>query len=162
MLLSLLPSIVVLGLAATAAIALALTRTSQTEHTAQRREAANALALALILQGIHFAEEALTGFPERLAQLLDLPAMPMSFFVVFNVTWLGIWVVSIPGIRSAHTGTFFAAWFLAIAGIINGVAHPLLAVASGGYFPGLVSSPFIAVAAIWLWQRLSRATLSRS
>ena len=38
-----------------------------------------------------------------------------------------------------------AAWFLAIAGMFNGIAHPLLALASGGYFPGLVSSPFIAV-----------------
>ena len=51
-----------------------------------------------------------------------------------------------------------AAWFLAIAGMFNGIAHPLLAVAAGGYFPGLASSPFIGAASVWLWFRLRSAT----
>ena len=38
------------------------------------------------------------------------------------------------------------------------VGHPLLALAQGGYFPGLISSPFVAAACFWLWQRLRRAT----
>jgi hypothetical protein len=55
---------------------------------------------------------------------------------------------------------FFAAWFLAIAGALNGIGHPLMAVAAGGYFPGLVSSPFVGLACIWLWIRLREATRS--
>lgn len=54
-----------------------------------------------------------------------------------------------------------AAWFLAIAGMFNGIAHPLLAIAAGGYFPGLVNSPFIGVASVWFWLRLLRATRPR-
>lgn len=158
MLLSLLPTIFVLGLAALAAIGLAQTRRSPPENVAQRSAAARVLALALVVQGIHFTEEALTGFPERLGALLGLPAMPMSFFLIFNLTWLAIWVVSVPALRAARRAAFFAAWFLAIAGMINAVAHPLLAVAAGGYFPGLVTSPFIGAAGAWLWLHLREAT----
>ncbi len=158
MLLSLLPSLFVLGIAALAAILLARNRPSPPENESTRLGASRALALALVVQGIHFAEEALTGFPERLGALLGIPAMPMSFFLVFNLTWLGIWVVSVPAIRSVRTVAFFAAWFLAIAGVFNAIAHPLLAVAAGGYFPGLLSSPFIGAAGYWLWLRLREAT----
>ena len=158
MLQSLLPSIFILGLAALAALILALSRRSAADNMAERLAASRALALAVGIQSVHFAEEAATGFHERLEALLDLPAMPFSFFIVFNLTWIGIWVVSIPGLRSARAAAFFAAWFLAIAGMINGVAHPLLAIAAGEYFPGLVSSPFIAGAGIWLWLHLRRAT----
>ncbi len=159
--LSILPSMVVLGLAAVAALRLVLIRWSPPENTAERLDAARALALAVGFQSVHFAEETATGCHERLGALLGLPGIPLSVFVVFNLTWLGIWVASVPGLRSARAAAFFAAWFLAIAGIFNGIAHPLLALAAGGYFPGLVSSPFICVASVWLWLRLRRATRPR-
>ncbi len=159
--LSLLPSMFVLGLAALAALLLVLNRRSPPENVAERLAAARALALAVGIQSVHFAEEAATGFHEQLGALLDLPGMPLSFFIVFNLTWLGIWVASVPGLRSARTTAFFAAWFLAIAGMFNGIAHPLLAIAAGEYFPGLASSPFIGGASVWLWLRLRRATRPR-
>jgi hypothetical protein len=65
-------------------------------------------------------------------------------------------------LRSARPAAFFAAWFLAIAGMFNGIAHPFLALAAGRYFPGLVSSPVIAAASVWLWLRLRDATLPSS
>ena len=156
--LNVLPSILVLGLAAFAALLLALNLPSPPEQVAERLAAARALAVAVGIQSVHFAEELATGFHERLGALLGLPGIPISIFIVFNLTWLGIWVASVPGLRSARTAAFFAAWFLAIAGIINGIAHPLLAVADGRYFPGLVSSPFIGVASVWLLLRLHAAT----
>ncbi len=158
MLPSLLPSIFILGLAALAALILARSRRSPAENKSQRLAASHALALATGIQAIHFAEEAATGFHERLGPVFGLPEMPFSFFMAFNLAWLGIWIVSVPGVRSAHTGAFFAAWFLAIAGMFNGIGHPLLAAAAGGYFPGLVSSPFIAASGVWLWLRLRSAT----
>ena len=158
MLQSLLPSIFILGLAALAALILARSRSSPAENKSQRLAASRALAIATGIQAIHFAEEAATGFHERLGPVFGLPEMQFSVFMAFNLAWLGIWIVSIPGVRSAHTGAFFAAWFLAIAGMFNGIGHPLLAAAAGGYFPGLLSSPFIAGASIWLWLQLRRAT----
>ncbi len=160
--LNVLPSIIVLGLAALAALLLVLSRWSPPENEAERLAAARALVLAVGVQSVHFAEEAATGFHERLGALLGLPGMPLSLFVVFNLMWLGIWVASVPGVGSARAPAFFAAWFLAIAGMFNGIAHPLLAVAEGGYFPGLVSSPFIGIVCVWLWLRLRTATRPRS
>ncbi len=157
---SLLPSIVVLGLAAIASLILTRSRWSPPENTAERLAASRALAVAVVIQGMHFSEEAATGFHERLGPVFNLPAMSFTFFVGFNVIWLGAWVASVPGLRPGRAIAFFAAWFLAIAGIMNGIAHPLLAVAEGGYFPGLVSSPFIAAASILLWLRLRSATRS--
>ena len=124
--------------------------------------AARALAVAVGVQSIHFTEEAATGLHARLGPLFGLPAMPLSMFVAFNLTWIAIWVAAIPGVRSARAPALFAAWFLAIAGMVNGIAHPLLAVAAGGYFPGLISSPVIGSAGVWLWVRLRRATLPRT
>ena len=155
--LSLLPSIFVLGIAAIAAIHLARSRRSPPDKETERSTAARALALALVIQSVHFAEEAATGLHERLPALFDLPEMSFSFFVIFNLAWIGIWIASVPGLRSARLAAFFAAWFLAIAGMFNGVAHPLLAIAAGEYFPGLITSPIIGVASIWLWCRLSAA-----
>jgi len=158
MLLSLLPSILILGLAALAALYQTLTYRLRSDSSNTLGPASFALGVAACIQAIHFTEEALTDFPGRLGGLLGIPAMPMSFFVTFNLCWLGIWVASIYGLRSAMSWALFTAWFLAIAGIINGLAHPGLAIASGAYFPGLVTSPFIGAAGIWLARRLKHAT----
>ena len=149
---------IVLGLAALAALSIAISRKSQPENVTERLAAAMVFALTIGIQGLHFTEEVATGFHERFGPLFGLPAMPLSLFMGFNLPWLALWIVSVPGLRSARTPAFFVAWFLSIAGMLNGIAHPLLAIAAGGYFPGLFSSPFIGGAGVWLWLRLRRAT----
>ena len=155
---SLLPGIIVLGLAALAAVFLAMSRPSPPGNVAERIAASRVLIFAILVQSVHFTEELVTGFHERVPAIFGQQAMPLSFFIIFNVAWIGIWIVSVPGIRSAHGAAFFAAWFLAIAGMANGILHPLLALVDGRYFPGLFSSPFICAASIWLWIRLQHAT----
>lgn len=156
--LSLVPSIVVLGLAAFAALELALRNSSPAEFVIERTTASRVLAVATAIQSGHFAEEWATDFHVRFPALFGLEPMPLSFFVLFNLTWIGFWIASIPLLRSGRKPAFFAAWFLAIAGMINSLAHPLMAVISGGYFPGLISSPFIGLASLKLWRRLHGAT----
>ena len=155
---SLLPSLVILGGVAAAALFLARERSSPVDLVEERVAAATALGLAIAAQGAHFAEEWATGFHIRFPALFGLPPMPLSFFVTFNLAWLVIWIVSVPFVRSARRPAFFAAWFLAIAAMMNGAAHPALAIASEGYFPGLITSPAIGLAGLWLWVRLRRAT----
>ena len=155
---SLLPSAVFLGVAGLAAIRLASVRWSPPDHSEKRRKAARALAVAVGAQGAHFIEEATTGFYAQFGELFGVPGMPRSFFLAFNLAWLAIWVASIPAVRSGQALGFFAAWFLAIAGMLNGVAHPMFAIAAGAYFPGLVSAPVIGAASVWLWLQLRRAT----
>jgi len=153
---------VVLGAAAFAAALLARYRPSPPENRQGRLAASRALALATGIQGVHFVEEAVAGCEEQFPALLGLPAMAMSLFVAFNLAWIAIWIASIAGLRSANPVAFFAAWFLAIAGMLNGLAHPLMAIATGGYFPGLASSPLVGVASLWLWLRLRGATRPRA
>jgi len=154
---SMLPSLFILGLVALAALRQTRNFPSSPELIDERASAARALGFAVALQAVHFTEEAVTGFHEQFPALFGLPPMSLTFFITFNLVWLGIWIVSIAGIRTGSTFAFFAAWFLAMAGVLNGIAHPLLTVAVGGYFPGLASSPFVAGAGIWLWMQLRTA-----
>ena len=158
---SLLPSIAALGLAAFAALMLALRRLSPAGLTQERAAASRALAFATAVQSGHFVEEWRTGFHERFPALFGLEPMPLSVFAGFNLTWIAVWFLSILLLRRDHTFAFFAAWFLAIAGMLNGIAHPLMAFTSGSYFPGLITSPFIGLAGFHLWRRLQSATLKR-
>ena len=155
---SVVPSVVVLGLVAIAAMGLAQRRSSPVEAVTERIAASTVLGVATAIQSAHFAEEWATGFHARFPALLGLDPMPLSFFVPFNLAWIVIWIVSIPFLRRARRPAFFAAWFIAIGGMLNGLAHPMMAFASGGYFPGLITSPIIGLAGVILWQRLHRAT----
>ena len=147
--LSALPSVVILGLAMLAAAGLARARSPAPDRGVRLR-AAGALVVAVLVQALHLAEEATTGFHERFPALMGLPAMSFPLFLGFNLAWLGIWCASVPGVRAGRPLAYFAAWFLAIAGVLNGVGHPAFAIAVGGYFPGLFTSPLIALAAAWL------------
>ena len=155
---SVVPSVVVLGLVALFAAQLARQRSSPVEAADERTAASRMLGVATAIQAVHFAEEWATGFHVRFPALLGMDPMPLSFFVSFNVAWLAIWIASIPLVRQGRTPAFFATWFLAIAGMLNGVAHPAMAAISGGYFPGLITSPFIGLAGLMLWRRLKNAT----
>jgi len=119
------------------------------------RAAAHALAVTAGVQAAHFIEELTTGFHDRFPALFGLPAMPLGAFVAVNLIWLAFWSVCVAWIRTANPIPLFAAWFLAIAACANGIAHPLLSIATGGYFPGLFTSPFIGLAGVWLWRRLA-------
>lgn len=156
--LSVVPSIVVLGVVAAVAFLLAMRRFSPVEAAKARFDASVALGITTVVQSVHFAEEWATGFHVRFPALLGLAPMPLSFFVLFNLAWIAIWIASIPFLRRGRRQAFFAAWFLALAGVLNAVAHPLMAIASGGYFPGLITSPAVGIAGVILWQRLQKAT----
>ena len=160
--LSWLPSAVILGLMAVGALQLATGRESRPERTRQRIAASHILILAVFIQAVHFAEELATGLHERLPAVFGLAAMPLDGFVYLNLAFLAIWAVSVPGVRTGHAAAFFAAWFLAIAGMVNGIGHPLLAIATRGYFPGLLSSLLIGAVSVWLWLRLRNATTSKA
>lgn len=156
--LSVIPSVVVLGLVACVAACFTLGRSSPVEAVTDRVVASTFLGVATVVQGAHFAEEWATGFHVRFPALIGLDPMPLSFFVTFNLVWLAIWIISIPFLQVGRTPAFFAAWFLAIAGMLNGVAHPMMAISSDGYFPGLITSPVVGIAGVLLWQRLRTAT----
>lgn len=155
---SLFPSAIALGLVALVALSATLGRACPAELSAERAAASKTLAITTAIQTAHFIEEWATGFHIQFPALFGLEPMPAPVFVGFNLTWILLWIVSIPLIRTARRLAFFAAWFLAIAGALNGIAHPVITIRTGGYFPGLISSPLIGLAGLLLWRRLLGAT----
>jgi hypothetical protein len=144
--------------AAIAALLLTLARSPERSSPAARERAARLLLVGIACQCAHFAEEFLTRFYERLPALLGRSAWSSDFFVVFNVFWIGVWVLCALGVRAGFRPAFFPVWFFAIAMVGNGIAHPALAIAARGYFPGLVTAPVVAIAGLALGRELLRLT----
>ncbi len=155
---SLLPSAMVLGVAA--AIALFLTLARDWAHDSKQiiRGAVHLAVITTLFQAAHFTEELVTGFHEQFPALLGLPPMPIRVFVVFNFAWLMIWSLSAWGLAARRRAALFPLWFLGIASAVNGVAHPLFSVLAGGYFPGLVTSPVAGLLGVLLLRRLALLT----
>ena len=143
-----------LSVAAVAALLLTVTRPPAGSDRAGRQRTTIIYAALVLAQALHAAEEYATGFFVAFPSSLGLAPWPASFFLAFNITWLAVWMVSAVGLRAGRAVAYFPAWFLAIAAIGNGVAHPLLAIRAGGYFPGLVTSPLLAVGGVVLWKSL--------
>lgn len=116
--------------------------------------------LGIAMQCVHAVEEFVTGFHVRLPELLGQTPWSAEFFVAFNLTWIAIWILAALTLSSTSRLPLIPIWFFALAMMANGVAHPLLALATGGYFPGLASSPVVGVLGIALTRRLLALTRS--
>jgi hypothetical protein len=149
------------GLSVAGVIALWLTLTRHGIGADKRilRSAVRVAAAAIVLQTAHFGEELATGFDDRFPRLLGLTPWSPVFFVSFNVFWLIVWAVSIWGVRARRHLALFPLWFLGLGCLANGFAHPGFAVLSGGYFPGLVTAPFVGIVGVLLLRRLSLLTV---
>lgn len=149
---------------ATAAIAAVILTVSRQIHLSTVRElnrVRQIVAMAVFLQCVHFAEEWSTGFQTRFPEMLGLVPWSNAFFVSFNVTWIAIWCICIAFLRNRPRILWFPVWFLAIASVANGIVHPVLSVVSGGYFPGLWTSPLVGIAGVVLLRALIRLTSQR-
>ena len=159
---SFLPSIFALGSLALVALLLTLFRESRDlDREAQRKFILLAL-LCIIFQGLHFAEEYFTGFHEALPAVWNLPPMSESFFVGFNLSWIGIWLLSVWAWRQRILLALFPIWFLALALVANGFFHPLLSLQQASYFSGTWTAPVAGVLGFLLVRRLLAITVSRS
>ena len=94
----------------------------------------------------------------RFPAVFGLAPLSLPLFVSFNLACLGIWALSAWGLARRRQVALFPLWFLGIASVANGLAHPLLALNGGGYFPGLATSPLVAAVGALLLARLSRVT----
>lgn len=147
-----------LGVAAVIALGLTLARGQVTTSDAELRAACRIVVVAILLQAIHFAEEVATGFHQHLPAVLDLDPWLAPYFVGFNLFWLGIWALSAWGLALRKSAALFPLWFLGMACLVNALVHPSLSLRAGGYFPGLITVPLIAVAGVLLLQRLFSIT----
>jgi hypothetical protein len=116
------------------------------------------LLIGLAAQCLHFSEEFVTHFPDRFPPLLGQSAWSENFFVAFNLTCLSVWILSAICLQRGYWFALFPVWFFAIASIVNGIAHPVLAIVVRGYFPGLITSPVVGALGVLLWRRLQALT----
>jgi hypothetical protein len=143
-----------LSVAILVAIFLTIVRRSDNSDLQVRDRLVNLFLICIAFQCIHFVEEFITRLYESLPQLLGLQVWSAEFFVTFNLCWIFIWLLSTVGIKNNFRPAFFPVWFFAIGMTGNGIAHPLMAVAVGGYFPGLITSPIVGVLGVMLLLRL--------
>lgn len=141
-----------------AAIGLTLGRPFPSRDPKARDRLIRLFLLGVAIQCLHAIEEFVTGFHVRFPALLGLAPWTPEFFVTFNVLWIAIWIVSAVALREGLRAALVPVWFFALGMSVNGVAHPALALAAGGYFPGLVTSPAVGVAGVTLWVRLLALT----
>lgn len=148
--------LVPLGILALAAVVLTVRRGVLPKRSGAVGRFLMLYGLGVFVQALHFIEERSTGFPEAFPALIGFDAWSEAFFTGFNLAWIVIWIASAVGIAAGWRVAYFPVWFFALAACVNGVAHPLIAVATGGYFPGLWTALVVGVigAALlrMLWQ----------
>ena len=115
------------------------------------------LGVSLLFHLLHLAEETIFGFHRAFPELLGRAPWPIGLFLAFNFAWIALWT---SGLVVAPLHRFHATlyWFLAIASMVNGLAHPMFSIATGAYFPGLLTSPVVGILGILLLQRLYQST----
>ncbi len=150
-----------LALAAFVALYLAIARSAAASEPAARDRLVRLVALAIAVEALHFVEELTTGFQRQFPHFLGLTDWTTGFFVTFNVAWFLVWIVSAFALRPNYAWAYFPIWFLGIGMLVNGIVHPFLALASGRYFPGLLTSPFAGVLGAILLRRLWVLTQAR-
>jgi len=147
-----------LSLAALAAMLLAIWRGGVVADSVSLQSAVRVVVVAVVLQGAHFTEEAATGFYRRFPELLGLTPWSFRFFVSFNLAWLAIWAIAAWGLAARQWAALFPLWFLGIGCVVNGIAHPAMSLAVGGYVPGLITSPFVGVVGVLVLRQLTAIT----
>lgn len=152
------PSIVALSSMAVVAMCLTIVRGGIRADATTLRHAAYIALLATGLQVGHFLEEAGMGLNRRFPEFFGLAPVPMESFVSINLVAIAIWVIAVFALSQGASVALFPLWFLGVACVSNAFLHPALAIASGGYFPGLFTSPVVGVAGVLLLRRLIRIT----
>lgn len=123
-----------------------------------RRRLLVAGSVAILVQAAHFLEELATGFPRRFPSALGFEPWSGGAFAAFNLTWLCLWMAALGATARGRRWAEWPVWFLAVALVANAVAHPLLALARGTYFPGLVTAVAGGVVGLWLLATLADLT----
>jgi hypothetical protein len=97
--------------------------------------------VALAVQFVHFTEEYLTDFIILLPALINQPPYPEDFWVVFNMIAYAFFILGAVFLFQRKREFFVIPLFFILVGVVfNGIAHILLAIFVGGYFPGLFTA----------------------
>lgn len=124
-----------------------------------------AFLLVIAAQAAHSVEEYWLRLYDRFA-----PARALSdalgferatAFAIVNAALVlfGLWCY-FARVRIGGGGARGFAWFWALLEIANGLGHGALALAAGGYFPGLATAPLLIATGLYLAWRLGASRRS--
>ncbi len=134
---------------------------STNEPTSAPRKLAHLYLAGIVVQCLHATEEYLMDFHVLFPGLFGY-RWTGRLFIVFNLSWLLLFVWSYWGVRRKIRLAYLVVWFFAlVGGIGNGIVHPVLSILEGGYFPGLITSVAGLVLGILLVKELSRTSKVR-
>ena len=71
-------------------------------------------------------------------------------FAITNAALIGFGLWCYARIRRGLSGARGLGWFWAVIEILNALAHGALALAAGGYFPGIATAPLLLAASLFL------------
>lgn len=120
-----------------------------------------AFLLLVLAQAAHSVEEyagrLYAVFPPARLASSAVSADPAAGFLALNtaIVAFGLWSWAVP-VRTGWGAARMLAWGWALVELANGIGHSLLAIARGGYFPGVATAPLLIAAAMWLMALLSR------
>ncbi len=155
---SYLPSVLALGSLLIASVVLTIVRPHLRPEVRTSNRFLAVLGLTILVQCLHFLEELRSDFFIRFPEVFGLQPFAETSFVWFNVTWLVIWVIALFSVRAGLVIAVCPLWFLGLAMVLNLLAHPILALRAGGYFPGLLTAPLVGVLGILTIRELARVT----
>jgi len=155
---SYIPSILALGTLLVVAIVVTAARPRLEPELRATPRFAIVIGLTILGQLGHFIEEWRSGLHVSLPEAFGVPPISESVFVWFNVSWLVVWVLALLGARAGWVIALVPLWFLGLAMILNVIAHPLLSLRAGGYFPGLLTSPLVGVLGLLTIRELLKVT----
>ena len=123
--------------------------------------------VSIAVQTCHFLEEYAGRLYEILPPVFGLSPLPAHKFVVFNLIWIGIFLLSAVGVFKRVRIALLPVWFMAlVGGIGNTIIHGWHAIQSGGYSPGvataLVNLPLAVVLIILLTGSVRQVDRGRS
>lgn len=122
-----------------------------------------AIRIAVLVFLGHAAEEFVTGFQRDVPALMGRTAWSDGEFIVFNGVWAMVFATAAVRVRVERPlPALIILVFAVVGGVGNGVAHLLLVLQRGAYFPGAWTAPLCLATGIWLLRLLYASDLSGS
>jgi Protein of unknown function with HXXEE motif len=121
-----------------------------------------AFLLLVVAQAAHSIEEYVARLyevfaPARFVSRLISDDLATGFAVAnLAIVAFGLWCWSLP-VRAGWPSARAIVWGWTLVELGNGTVHAIMAVARGGYFPGVITAPLLIAAALLVARRLRRA-----
>lgn len=121
-----------------------------------------AFLLLILAQAAHSVEEYVFELynvfgPARWVSGVVSDDLPTGFAIVnIGLVAFGIWCY-LARVRPGHVSARLWVWPWVFVEGANGIGHPLIALGRGAYFPGVLTSPLLLAASLYLGIRLVRA-----